>query len=233
MTDNGIFPSSDGRSGGWYIYGDDNGVFDPPLPPKALRATIPYPIDMTTGNGACSGGGSLHVKGSGFNIWGGAAATDFVAPSGKALDGTDIKAPYDATKYKGISFWAKATAPVSFVQVKFPDINTEPAVASPVCVLAAGFGNNCSPYLIKLGDTADADFPSHKNDKIDTTWRRFDALFAEAKQDKDNPGYVPMPDKLDIVHLLGFAVQVNANFSVMPTAPNNFEIWIDDVRFIR
>jgi hypothetical protein len=38
---------------------------------------------------------------------------------------------------------------------------------------------------------------------------------------------------LDLKHLVGFAIQVNANFSVEPTAANDFEMWIDDVRFIR
>jgi hypothetical protein len=227
---NGIDPV-DGRSGGWYVYGDANGAFTPPKNPDP---TIAYPIDMTVGNTACSGAGSFHVKGTGFNIWGAATGTDFVAPVGKAADGTNLKGPYDATKYRGISFWAKATMPLSYVQVKFPDLNTDPEVQSPVCILSAGgLSNNCSPYLIKFSNPDDTSYPAYANTKIDTIWRRFDVMFADAKQDTFNTGYVPTPNQLDTAHLLGFAIQVNSDFSTYPVSANDFEIWIDDVRFIR
>jgi hypothetical protein len=222
--DNGIAQVA-GRIGGWYVYGDDNGAF---VPPKAKTDTSPYPIDKTVGNPTCSDVGSFHLKGTGFNIWGAAAAVNFVAEVSPMIKGS-----YDASMYKGISFWAKATKmPVPFVQVKFPDVNTEQKVPSPKCILSAsGLPNNCSPYLVKLGVISE--FPNYATTQIGTSWQRFDILFADAKQDMYNTGYVPMPDKLDVAHLLGFAIQVNANFSTFPVAANDFDIWIDDVRFIR
>lgn len=235
MTDNGIHPTADGRSGGWYVYGDNSlmAMFDPP---KNTDPTVPYPIDATMGNPTCSMAGALRVKGTGFGVWGAAFGTDFVPKVGAGDGGvvtTGPKGLYDATKYKGVSFWAKASAPVSYVQVKFPDGNTDPEVVAPKCILSAGgLPNNCSPYLVKFSNPDDNNYPAYKDYKIDTTWKRFDVFFADAKQDMFNTGFVPTPDALDVAHLLGMAIQVNANFSSGAAMPNNFEIWLDDVRFI-
>ena len=68
--------------------------------------------------------------------------------------------------------------------------------------------------------------------KIDTTWKRFDVMFADSKQDRYNAGKDPFK-MLDVAHLIGFAVQVNANYGTSPKSANDFELWIDDVRFIR
>jgi hypothetical protein len=243
-ADNGIHPA-DGRSGGWYVYGDPDGHFDPPKNPDPMVA---YPIDNSGGNPNCvsanpdagSALGSFHLKGTGFKTWGAAAATDMVAKIMKA-NGTMVKATYDASKYKGISFWAKATAPLMFVQVKFPDIfsaaEADPTMLDPMYFSCTdglcGFLNGCSPYIVKLSAPSDdTDHPKYLNVKIDTTWRKFDVLFADAKQDKYCSGYNPA-GMLDLKHLVSFAIQVNANFTAIPTAPNDFELWIDDVRFIR
>ena len=231
--DNGIHPTADGRSGGWYVYGDNSlmATFEPPKNPDQ---TVAYPIDATTGNPTCSKAGSFRVKGTGFAVWGAALGTDFVPKvGGDAGATTGPKGTYDATKYKGISFWAKASAALSFVQVKFPDANTDPEVASPVCILSAGgLPNNCSPYLVKFSNPDDTNYPNYQTTKIDTIWRRFDVLFADARQDMFNTGLVPTPDRLDTAHLVGMAIQVNADFSAGAAKPNNFELWIDDVRFI-
>jgi hypothetical protein len=230
--DNGDHPA-DGRSGGWYVYGDDNGTFDPP---KSTDPTVPYPIDKAGGNPTCSGGGAFHVKATGFSGFGAAAATDFVAQVKPMVKGT-----YDATKYKGVSFWAKAAAPVKFVQVKFPDVfsdaQADPTTLNPTYFACTnslcGFNNGCSPYIVKLSSSSDdLNYPAYMTTQIDTSWKRFDILFADAKQDKYCTGYNPVM-MLDLKHLVGFAIQVNADFTVTPTAPNNFEMWIDDVRFIR
>lgn len=241
-ADNGIHPA-DGRSGGWYVYGDPLGSFMPPKDPDPMVA---YPIDLTTGNPNCviaDGGsamGSFHVKGMGFHTWGAATATDFVPKIPNAA-GATVKGTYDATRYKGISFWAKAAAPVSFVQVKFVDIfaaaEADPTMLDPTYFSCTdglcGFPNGCSPYIVKLSAPADdTNYPAYEGVKIDTTWKRFDILFADAMQDKYCSGYNPA-GMLDLRHLVSFAIQVNANFSTTPTSSNDFEIWIDDVRFIR
>jgi hypothetical protein len=230
-TDNGIQPVM-GRSGGWYLYpdmnpdtGDPNGMFDPPLPPP----NVGYPIDTTMGNPYCSGPGSFHTKATGFTKFGAALATDFVPQ----VDAGMVKGSYDASMYKGIAFWAKGAKRINHVQIKFPDIYTDPQVPNPMCVLATGFDNNCSPYIVKIGD--EADNPKYLMMHIEANWKRFVIMFADAVQDKFNPGFHrPAPDDhLDVKNLLGVAIQVNADFSVTPTAANDFEIWIDDVEFVR
>lgn len=228
-TDNGIHPAL-GREGGWYVYpnsaSDPNGVFDPAIPPNMGA----YPIDDTQGNPYCTGPGSLHVKATNFRLFGAALATDFVPKQANGLKGT-----YDATQYKGVAFWARGAAVIKHVQVKFPDINTDTEArddSDPMhCVLVAGATTNCSPYIVKLGD--EAVNPKYTGAVINTTWRRFEIFFADALQDEFNPGYKPPVDRLDVAHLLGMAIQVNADFSMMPPAANDFEIWLDDVEFIR
>ena len=242
MMDNGIHPA-DGRSGGFYVYGDTKGAFDPPKNPDE---TVAYPIDMTTGNMACSGAGSFRVKGMGFSEWGAAAGTDFEPSTVNMATSTKVKGTYDATKYKGISFFIKASAPLKYVQVKFPDVNTDdqadpsmlpdpsmPGMMRAACALTPNFTDfNCSPYLVKLGDTDDTDFPAYKDVKIDTNWQKLSIMFADTKQDRYNAGKNPF-GALDVAHLTAFAVQVNANFTTMPASANDFEIWLDDIRFIR
>src|SRR5262249_48278269 len=106
------------------------------------------------------------------------------------------------------------------------------------CVYVAGYVLNCSAYLVKFGLMGDASidalFSAHATDQVDTTWKRFQVLFVDTHQDPNNPGFHPMDDRLDVAHLTSMAIQVNANYDAqgMPS-PNDFEIWIDDVSFIK
>jgi len=223
-TDGSLNPV-DGRSGAFFVYGDGLGSFDPP-------ARSNYPIDISTGNPACSGPGSFHVKATGFAIWGAAIAANFVAKP----DGGTYSATYDASKYKGVSFWARGAAAIANVQVSFPDVYTDgganPTVVDPTvqpCVYVSGSTVGCSPYLVKF---ADAFFPSYTDYQIDTTWKRFDILFSDTLQDPYNPGFHTSANKVDLHHLTGMAVQVWANYVDGTPRANDFEMWIDDVRFI-
>jgi hypothetical protein len=226
-TDNGLHPAK-GRSGGFYVYGDPAGAFDPPK-----MGDDPYPIDSTNGNAECSGPGSFRAKASGFNQWGAAMGADFVPK-----DGTH-KGTYDASEYKGVSFWAKAGAPLTGVQVSFPDVFSDaaadPSVIDPAtssCVYVAGANNNCSPYLVKFGDPA---FPGYAAAQIDTSWKQFYVLFKDTTQDPNNLGFHrPNIDAPDVQHLTGMAIQVNAKYDSKGTpSANDFELWIDDVAFIK
>jgi len=230
-TDNGLNPA-DGRQGGFYLYGDDSlaGKFDPPLVKSES-----YPIDSSTGNSECSGSGSFHTKATGWGVWGSALGTDFMPK-----DSSGFKGSYDASKYKGISFWAKSAAPLTRVQVSFPDIYTDGGASFDgkdaadagisQCVYAPDEKVKCSPYLVKFGDSA---FPSYQTYQIDTTWKRFDVMFADTLQDQYNKGFHTPADKLDTAHITSMAIQVNADFSTSPPTPNDYEIWVDDVNFIK
>ena len=231
-TDNGVY-NLDGREGGFYTYGDDSEKTDPPQavldPPEGGAGTI----DTSMGNDECSGPGSFHVTAKGFAIWGAALGTNF-----GPMDGSN-KGWYDASKYKGISFWAKAAKPLTGVQVSFPDIYSDGG-ANPVDAdlnaTMCSYGSslyNCSPFLVKFGDSG---FPSYMEFQIDTTWKRFDIMFADTQQDANNkPGrLLTAPDHLDLSHLTAMAIQVNAiHNDDMTTSANDFEIWVDDFNFIR
>lgn len=223
-TDSGLNPV-DGRSGAFFVYGDGLGSFDPP-------ARSNYPIDFLTGNPSCSGPGSFHVKATGFTIWGATIAADFVAKP----DGGTYGSTYDASKYKGVSFWARGAAAIANVQVSFPDVYTDgganPTAIDPTvqpCVYVASSSVGCSPYLVKF---ADPFFPGYLNYQIDTTWKRFDILFSDTLQDPYNRGYHTSLDKLDVHHLTRMAIQVGVNYVDGTPRANDFEMWIDDVRFI-
>jgi hypothetical protein len=220
--DNGI-AAVDGRQGGFYVYGDSKGTFDPPK-----KDTESYPTDPSSGNTACSGPGAFHMKATGFAEWGAAMGTDFMPKQG------DAKGYYDASKYKGVSFWAKASAPLTGVQVSFPDIYTDGGAdpttvdsSASKCAYVAGSTINCSPYLVKFGSGA------YATSKIDTEWKRFDVLFADTKQDEYNIGAKAPDDVLAVKYLTAMAIQVNAIYVNGSPTPNDFELWVDDVNFIK
>lgn len=222
--DNSLHPA-DGRQGGFYLYDDGKGTFEP-------SKVDPYPIDPKNGNTKCSGPGSFHTKATGFNLWGAGMGADL-----KPMDG-QYKGTYDASKYKGVSFWAKAGAALKGVQVSFPDVYSDdkanPNALNPEafpCVYVSGATNNCSPYLVKFG--AQSKVERYANYQIDTEWKRFDVYFEDTRQDEYNPGFHTEADKLDVEHLLGVHVQVNADFSSGKAEPNDFELWIDDVYFMQ
>jgi hypothetical protein len=228
----------DGRQGGWYTYGDKNGFGE--LDPPEGRGTT---IELSEGNQACSGPGSFHVTAMKFTDWGAALGTDFKLPVLTDGGGT-AKDTYDASQYKGIAFWAKAAAPIKLMQVKFLDPYTELPSILPLeqrCAYGATLPNNCSPYLVKFGYgrvgddlvAAQADFPKYVDYVVDTTWKRFEILFADAKQDRFNPGQKSPGDKLDVTKLEGMAIQVNADRTDGGHMANDFEIWLDDVAFIK
>jgi len=223
-TDSSLNPV-DGRSGAFFVYGDVLGSFDPP-------ARSNYPVDISTGNPSCSGPGSFHVKATGFAQWGATIAANFMAKP----DGGMYSPTYDASKYKGVSFWARGAAAIANVQVSFPDVYTDgganPTAIDPTvqpCIYVANSTVGCSPYLVKF---ADGFFPSYANYQIDTSWKRFEILFGDTLQDHFNPGYHTSADKLDLHHLTGMDIQVGATYVNGTATANDFELWIDDVRFI-
>ena len=99
---------------------------------------------------------------------------------------------------------------------------------------------NCSPYLVKFGYgyVGDAltdvmeDYPKFINAQIDTTWKRFEILFADMKQDRTNPGSQSPGNTLAVSQVTGMAIQVNTDHSTVPPTPTDYEIWVDDVSFV-
>jgi len=238
---NGI-AAVDGRQGGWYTYGDDFGSF---------ANASGYDIDPA-GNPNCTSEGALHVKGTGFSDWGAATGVDFKPRPSDGDGGYLPKMTYDASKYKGVAFWMRASAVLEGVQVSFPDLQTD-GFAPPhammdsfdptnnctdcTCVYLTGSWQNCSPYLVQFGKKGDAGaavaFAKFMDTQIDTTWRRYEILFSDTHQDPGNLGYHTADDKLDAAHITAMAIQVNANYDTTPKSARDFEIWLDDVTFLK
>jgi len=65
------------------------------------------------------------------------------------------------------------------------------------------------------------------------TWKRFEILFVYTRQDPGNLGYKPPGDRLSADKLTAMAIQINADYSTGSARARDFEIWIDDVTFIR
>jgi hypothetical protein len=235
-----------GRQGGWYTYGDDVGMFD-------LGADKGYEIAAGgQGNPTCSPQGSLHIKGTGFAQWGAATGVDWKPRPSDGDGGYVDKMTYDASAYRGIAFWAKASETLDGVQVAFPDLYTDNAApphdmpADPdtgatctdcKCIYTPGSDYNCSPFLVQFGIKGDGavatTFAGYMNVQLNTSWQRFQVLFVDARQDPGNGGYKPPSRLLTVDKLTAMAIQVNADYSSGTAKARNFEIWIDDVSFIK
>ena len=105
------------------------------------------------------------------------------------------------------------------------------------CIYTPGSDYNCSPYLVQFGLKGDSGvatlFSGYMNYQLNTTWQRFQVLFVDAKQDPGNGGYKAPGDRLTADKLTAMAIQVNADYSTGTAKPRDFEIWIDDVSFIK
>jgi len=243
-VDNSI-KAVDGRQGGWYTYGDDLGAF-------AFGGGTGYEIAIDQGNPNCSRDGALHIKGTGFGMWGAATGVDWKPRPSDGDGGYADKMTYDASAYRGVAFWAKASADLDGVQVAFPDLYTDNAApphempADPdtgasctdcKCIYTAGSDYNCSPFLVQFGLQGDSGvatlFSGYMNVRVTTTWQRFQVLFVDTRQDPGNGGYKPPTKRLTADKLTAMAIQVNADYSTGTAKPRDFEIWIDDVSFIK
>jgi expansin (peptidoglycan-binding protein) len=85
------------RAGQWSAYNDESaGSTQSPAAGKAVTPEA---------SGAMGSGFAMHTSGSGFADWGAGIQMDFKNPGTSAAS----RLPFDASKYKGISFYAKGT----------------------------------------------------------------------------------------------------------------------------
>jgi hypothetical protein len=105
---NSQIATNEGRSGYWYTYSDTVGTMVTPedeFVPSSGGA-----------NGSHKAARIFGKTGDRKNVW-----------AGMAFPLTNPKGPYDASKYKGFSFWAKkGEKSTAFVYVRVPDVNTTP-----------------------------------------------------------------------------------------------------------
>jgi len=180
-----FIPSVSGRAGAWSDSHDSS--------PSGKM----FP-DPTTGFVASDSGDTCHkfaayTYGSGYVLWG---ANLWVG----------LGSPYNASNYKGISFWAKIDAGTSaVVRVAFPDKDTQPD------------GNVCQTS-VSSGPTACYDHYGYR-ETLTTTWTKYTITFSQLAQ--ENWGHAGTAFDPSSLYEILFQIPVGANFGV----------WIDDIAF--
>lgn len=175
------------RGGYWYTFVDDNGST---VEPEAGKNGGTF--SMTAGG---ANGTKYAARASGTV---GTASTVYV---GVGLNFVDPKGQYDASKYKGISFWAKkGPGSVDKVKLKVPDVATDPD------------GKICTECFNDFGMDL----------TLNDEWTQYVIPFTAMKQDKT--WGKPHTDGIDPSKIYGMQFQFN-----QPGA--SFDFWVDEIEF--
>ncbi len=179
-----------GRGGYWYTYTDK------------LGSTI---VPAAGGTFSMSAGGANGSKYA-ANMKGKIAGSDqppLYLSVGMGLGFTDPRNAFDASKYKGIAFWAKkGPGSTGKVRLKVPDVNTDPQ------------GKVCT-------DACFNDFGADLN--LSDTWTRYTFAWSDLSQLQGWGS--PSPPAITEAKLYGIQFQVND-----PAA--DYDIWVDDLEFL-
>lgn len=161
----------DGRSGYWYTFVDDAG------------STIQPTAGAQGGTFAMAPGGA---NGSGFSAkMSGTVGAGGIVYCGMGFNFTDPKDVYDASKYGGVSFYAKKGNGASNVRLKVPDASTDPV------------GGVCKQCFNDFG----------ANVNLTDTWTQYVLPFDMAKQEE---GWgQPRVPKITPSKVFGMQWQVN------------------------
>jgi hypothetical protein len=181
-------PPNGGRGGYWYTFKDKGATTVEPQAGAFGGAAF----TMSEGGHASSWGARFHGK----------IGTGSVVFAGLGVNFVDPKGQYDASKYAGVSFWARrAENSAAKVRLKVPDANTDPD------------GQVCTECFNDFG----ADFT------FTPEWKQYVVPFKSMRQ-MAGWGAPRKPHiTADKVYGLQWQVQV-------PGA--NYDITIDDVKFI-
>jgi len=174
----------DGRGGYLYTYGDDKGT---ELEPKG--------DDVRPASGGANGSEyALRIQGKLGD------SDDAFAGIGFAF--AEPKGPYDASRWRGVSFMARRSpATVAAARLKIPDVHTDPD------------GKVCTDCYNDFGVAF----------QLEEGWTRYEVDFANLKQEPDWGN--PRPEKIDPAKLYGLQWQVVGR-------KGEFDLWIDDVSFL-
>ncbi len=136
-----------------------------------------------------------------LRIAGKVGAADVVY-AGLGVNFIDPKGPYDASKYGGVSFYAKvAPGSATKVRLKVPDVSTDPD------------GKICSACFNDFGSDL----------VLTEDWQKYTVPFAEMKQ---LSGWgSPTPSSIDKSKIYGVQLQVNDK-------GQSYDIWIDEIGFV-
>ncbi|HEX7671801.1 MAG TPA: hypothetical protein VF395_19540 [Polyangiaceae bacterium] len=187
----GSILAAEGRVGAWYTYNDTTGTQVPPAGQMGFDMTALNPPRGTSTYGATT-------SGSGFTTWGAGIGFDL------NNDGT-AKQPYDASAYKGVTFWAKAGAGgIKNIRLNVQDAQTAPE--GGICDKTATKGCN-----------------DHRGTAVLLTedWKQFTFAFDAMKV----VGFGQVFPTFQTNKL--FAIQFQASQNV------KFDIWLDDIAFYK
>lgn len=177
----------EGRGGYWYTFVDKAG--STVTPAAGEQGGI---FEMTPG-GANGSKFAAHMKGK---LGGGG-----VLFAGMGLNFTDPKGPYDASRYQGISFFAKkAPGSSGSVRLKLPDSDTDPD------------GKVCTECYNDFGTDLE----------LTDEWQRYTVPFNRMRQMQGWGSPIVASIKPNAIY--GVQFQVN-----QPGA--SFDIWVDDLAF--
>jgi endoglucanase len=179
-----------GRGGYWYTYGDKLNSTITPAPGGTFSMSV---------GGANGSKFAANMKGK----IGGADQPPLYLSVGMGLGFTDPRNAYDASKYKGIAFWAKkGPGSTGKVRLKVPDVNTDPQ------------GKVCT-------DACFNDFGADLD--LTDTWTRYTFAWSDLHQ---LSGWgSPSPPAITEAKLYGIQFQVNE-----PAA--DYDVWVDDLEFL-
>jgi endoglucanase len=175
------------RGGYWYTFRDKKGTVIEPV------------AGEDGGTFAMSEGGKSSQFAARFRGKIGTGAPLF---GGMGMNFVDPKAPYDASAYAGISFWAKkGENSVAKVRLKVPDANTDPD------------GGVCAECFNDFGGDL----------TLTNEWKQYIYPWKSMKQ---MPGWGnPRKPHVSPSKIYGIQFQVN-----VPSA--NYDIYIDDIKFV-
>jgi hypothetical protein len=179
------------RNGGWWISSDGTSTTTPPADqaPSAERIL----------GGRCRSEYAMRVTGTGFRSWGAVMSASFRF--------TDELTPYDATLYRGITFWARVGEDNdSPVRAQVQDSSSH--LLGGICNPEAGTPDEC---YNGFGATLTG---------IDTEWQKFTLEFATATQ-REGWGY--RAPAVDPTALYNLEWNLDAN--------RTFDLWVDDIWF--
>jgi endoglucanase len=174
------------RGGYWYTFKDKG------------TTTVDPAAGEEGGTFAMSEGGHASQYAARYH---GKIGTGAVVFSGLGMNFIDPKGQYDASKYTGVTFWAKrGESSTGKVRLKVPDVNTDPDGA--VCTECFN------------------DFGADMN--LTTEWKQYVFPFKTMKQMPDWGN----PHKPHITPAKIYGVQFQVN-----TPSANYDIYVDDLKF--
>ena len=176
-----------GRGGYWYTFVDDAGST---VVPEAGKNGGTF--QMTPG-GANGTKYAAHMSGT--------VAGGNPVYVGMAFNFVDPKGTYDASRYKGIRFWAKkGPGSAAKVKLKVPDIATDPD------------GKICKECFNDFG----------MDITLNDEWTEYTVPFSALKQEKTWGS--PHPSGIDSSKIYGVQFQFKEPGS-------NFDMWLDEIEF--